>query len=227
MKKIIVVSAGAALLLCSCMPQTNTQKGGVYGAAGGAAVGAGIGQLAGRSTSSTLIGAAIGAAVGGLGGAGYGHMMDKQEQDMRQALDQSESASVQRQGDLLTISLKGDVTFDTNSAVVRPGLYSEIDRIANVMQNYPETVVMIEGHTDSRGSDSANLDLSRRRGEAVKALFVERGVTPGRIEVLASGESKPIATNDTESGRQMNRRVEIKIAPNTPPSQGGVSTMPR
>lgn len=228
MKKTIVISAGLALLVAGCVPQTNTQKGGLYGAAGGAAVGAGVGQLAGRDTKATLIGAAIGAALGGLGGAGYGRMMDNQERDMRQAIGQSESATIQREGDLLAISLKGDVTFDTNSSAVRPGLYSEIDRIANVLQNYPDTVIMIEGHTDSRGSDSSNMELSHRRAEAVKSLFVQRGVTPSRIEVQAFGESQPIATNDTETGRQMNRRVEIKIAPNTPHLQGGgTNTMQR
>lgn len=216
MKKTIIISVGLTLLFSGCVPQTNTQKGGMYGAAGGAAVGAGVGQLAGRDTKATLVGAAIGAAIGGLGGAGYGRMMDNQERDMRQAIGQSEAATIQRQGDLLAISLKGDVTFDTNSSAVRPGLYSEIDRIANVLQNYPDTVVMIEGHTDSRGSDSANMELSQRRAESVKSLFIDRGIVPSRIEVQAFGESKPIATNDTESGRQMNRRVEIKIAPNAP-----------
>ncbi|MDA8159671.1 MAG: OmpA family protein [Desulfobacteraceae bacterium] len=191
----------------------------MYGATGGAAVGAGIGQLAGRSTQATLIGAAIGAALGGAGGATYGHMMDKQEQDMRQAVGQSGSATVQRQGDLLSVSLKGDVSFDTNSATVRPALYSEIDRIAKVLQDYPNTVIMIEGHTDSRGSDALNMELSRRRAEAVKSLFVQRGIDPRRLEVVAYGASRPIASNDTDSGRQMNRRVEIKIAPNTQQQQ--------
>ena len=219
MKKIIVLATGLTLLCGGCVPQTNTQKGGVYGATGGAAVGAGIGQLAGRSTQATLIGAAIGAALGGAGGATYGHMMDKQEQDMRQAVGQSGSATVQRQGDLLSVSLKGDVSFDTNSATVRPALYSEIDRIAKVLQDYPNTVIMIEGHTDSRGSDALNMELSRRRAEAVKSLFVQRGIDPRRLEVVAYGASRPIASNDTDSGRQMNRRVEIKIAPNTQQQQ--------
>jgi len=97
-------------------------------------------QVIGRDTKATLIGAAIGAAIGGLGGAGVGKMMDNQERDMREALAASEAASLQREGNLIAISLKGDVTFDTDSTVVRPGLYSEIDRIANVLVQYQQTL---------------------------------------------------------------------------------------
>ncbi len=123
-----------ALILASCAtPQTKTGKGGAYGAAGGAAVGAIIGQVIGRDTQGTLVGAAIGAAVGGLGGAAVGKMMDDQERDMRDALAASEAAAVRREGNLLAVTFKGDVTFDTDSAVVRPGLYAEIDRVAGVL----------------------------------------------------------------------------------------------
>jgi len=200
-------------LLTSCLPQSNTGQGGLYGAGGGAAAGAIIGQIAGRDSESTLIGAAIGAAVGGMAGAGVGKMMDNQERDMRAALANSEAAAIKREGNLLAISLKGDLTFDTNSATVRPGLYSEIDRIADVLYRYPQTVVRVEGHTDSRGSEEYNLDLSQRRADAVKNLLTQRGLAANRVETVAFGESKPIATNETEAGRQMNRRVEIKIAP--------------
>jgi outer membrane protein OmpA-like peptidoglycan-associated protein len=200
-------------LLTSCVPQSNTGQGGLYGAGGGAAAGAIIGQIAGRDTASTLIGAALGAAVGGLAGAGAGKMMDNQERDMRAALANSEAAAIKREGNLLAISLKGDLTFDTNSATVRPGLYSEIDRIANVLYQYQQTVVRIEGHTDSRGAEEYNLNLSQRRADAVKNLLSQRGLAANRVETVAFGESRPIATNDTEAGRQLNRRVEIKIAP--------------
>lgn len=204
-----------ALFLPSCAPQNKTQQGALVGAGGGALAGALVGQLVGRDTKATLIGAAIGAAVGGAAGAGVGKMMDNQERDMRQALANSEAAAIRREGNLLAISLKGDVTFDTNSAVVRPGLYSEIDRISNVLIQYPDTVIRVEGHTDSTGSEQYNMDLSARRANAVKDLIVQRGVDPSRIETMAFGETMPIASNDTESGRMMNRRVEIKVAPRT------------
>lgn len=203
------------LTIIACAPQTNTQKGATYGAAGGAVAGAVIGQIIGGDTEATLIGTAIGAAVGGAGGAAVGNMMDKQEAEMRQALAESEAAAIRREGNLLAISLRGDVTFDTNSAIVRPGLYSEIDRIASVLIKYPDTVIQVEGHTDSTGSESYNMDLSSRRAEAVKNLLVQKGVEPSRILTIAYGESKPIASNDSDYGRAKNRRVEIKVAPVT------------
>jgi outer membrane protein OmpA-like peptidoglycan-associated protein len=203
------------LTIIACAPQTNTQKGATYGAAGGAVAGAVIGQIIGGDTEATLIGTAIGAAVGGAGGAAVGNMMDKQEAEMRQALAESEAAAIRREGNLLAISLRGDVTFDTNSAIVRPGLYSEIDRIASILIKYPDTVIQVEGHTDSTGSESYNMDLSSRRAEAVKNLLVQKGVEPSRILTIAYGESKPIASNDSDYGRAKNRRVEIKVAPVT------------
>lgn len=201
------------LLLTSCMPQTKTGQGGLYGAAGGAAAGAAIGQAVGRDTEGTLWGAAIGAALGGAAGAGVGRMMDNQERDMRQALAASEAASVRREGNLLSIMFKSDMTFDVDSATVRPGLYPEIDRVAGVIRQYPQTLIRVEGHTDSTGPEEYNMGLSRRRAQAVADLLVQRGVDMSRIQLLGYGESSPVASNATESGRRMNRRVEIKVAP--------------
>jgi len=97
--------------------------------------------------------------------------------------------------------------------VVRPGLYSEINRVADVLKQYPETVIRTEGHTDSVGAEEYNMDLSFRRANAVYALLTQQGIAGNRIEVVGFGESTPVATNTTEAGRQMNRRVELKIAP--------------
>ena len=200
-------------LVACAAPQTKTQKGGLYGAAGGAAAGAIIGQVIGGHTESTLWGAAIGAAIGGLGGAGVGKMMDNQEREMREALAASEAAAIRREGNLLAVTFKGDVTFDTNSTVVKPGLYTEIDRVAGVLSRYSETLIRVEGHTDSVGSEEYNMDLSFRRANSVRDLLVQRGVNISRIETVGFGETKPVATNATEAGRQLNRRVEIKVAP--------------
>jgi outer membrane protein OmpA-like peptidoglycan-associated protein len=216
MYKHLISGLLCLLLLMGCAaPQTKTEKGGVYGAAGGALAGAVIGQVIGRDTTGTLIGAAIGAAVGGAGGAGIGKMMDNQERDMRDALAASNAAAVSREGNLLAVTFKGDVTFDTGSSVVRPGLISEIDRVAGVLKQYPNTVIRVEGHTDSKGSETYNMDLSNRRANAVKNLLIQRGVAVNRIETAGFGETMSVATNDTEAGRQKNRRVEIKIAPQT------------
>jgi outer membrane protein OmpA-like peptidoglycan-associated protein len=213
MKILLALSVLISLLASGCAMETNTQKGGAYGAAGGAVAGALLGQAIGRDTEGTLWGAAIGAALGGATGAGVGHMMDNQERDMRNALAASDAAAVRREGDLLAITLKGDVTFDTDSTTVKPGLYKELDRIANVMVQYPDTLIRIEGHTDSTGSETYNQDLSQRRAANVRNLLVQRGVDYNRMQVIGYGESMPVATNDTEAGRQMNRRVEIKVAP--------------
>ncbi len=206
------------LILAGCAQtetMTKSEKGGLLGAGGGAVVGAILGQAIGHDTKSTLIGAAIGAAVGGGGGYGVGKMMDNQEKEMRAVLAQSEAAAVTREGNLLSVTFKGDVTFDTNSAELRPGLYNEINRVAGVLNQYPDTLIRVEGHTDSRGSYEYNMDLSRRRADNVKTLLVMRGVAENRIEVVGYGETMPVATNDTEAGRQKNRRVEIRIAPKT------------
>jgi len=214
MKRALVAGGVCLLFVIGCAaPQTKTQKGAVYGAAGGAVAGAVAGQVIGRDTKGTLIGAAIGAAVGGLGGAAVGRMMDNQEKDMREAMAASEAAQISREGNMLAVTFKGDVTFDTDSAEVRPGLLSEIDRVANVLRSYPETYIRVEGHTDSVGSEEYNMGLSERRAHAVKNLLVQRGVGENRIEAVGFGEALSVATNDTEAGRQKNRRVEIKIVP--------------
>jgi outer membrane protein OmpA-like peptidoglycan-associated protein len=215
MKKMILIGMIGMFALSGCAaPQTKTGKGAAYGAAGGAVAGAVLGQAIGRDTKGTLIGAAAGAAVGAAAGAGVGQMMDRQEAEMRDALAASEAAAVRREGDLLAITLKGDVSFDLDSDVVRPGLYNELDRIAEIMIKYPQTSIQVEGHTDSTGSETYNQKLSERRASSVKNLLVQRGVQAQRIHILGFGESRPVATNTTPVGRQMNRRVEIRINPN-------------
>ncbi len=218
MSKTIISIFLCVLLLAGCAAmETKTGKGAAIGTAGGAATGAIVGQAISHDTKGTLIGAAIGAAVGGLGGAGVGRMMDNQERDMRKALASSEAAAVTREGNLLAVTFKGDVTFDTNSTAVRAGLISEINRVAGVLSQYPTTLVRVEGHTDGVGSDAYNMDLSNRRAIAVKNLLVQRGVSDARIDCIGYGKTMPVATNGNEAGRQKNRRVEIKIAP---PKQG-------
>ncbi|MFZ2400101.1 MAG: OmpA family protein [Smithella sp.] len=215
-KKGISLFLCCILIMVGCAQtgtMTKSEQGGLLGAGGGAVVGAILGQAIGHNTQSTLIGAAIGTAVGGGGGYGVGAMMDKQEKDMRDVLAKSEAAAVTRDGNLLSVTFKGDVTFDTNSAELRPGLYNEINRVAGVLNQYPDTLIRVEGHTDSRGSDEYNMDLSKRRANNVKTLLVMRGVAENRIEVVGYGKTMPVATNDTEAGRQKNRRVEIRIAP--------------
>ena len=215
MKKLILIAMIGVFVLSGCAaPETKTGKGAAYGAAGGAVAGAVLGQAIGRDTKGTIIGAAAGAAVGAAAGAGVGKMMDKQEAEMRDALAASDAAAVRREGELLAITLKGDVSFDLNSDAVRPGLYNELDRIAQIMIKYPETSILVEGHTDSSGPENYNQQLSERRANSVKDLLVQRGVQEYRVNIIGYGEGRPLVTNATPEGRQMNRRVEIRINPN-------------
>lgn len=221
MKSRVGILLVAAVLMFGCAaPQTKTGKGAAYGTAGGAAVGAILGQAIGGNTEGTLAGAAIGAAAGAAAGAGIGHMMDKQEQEYRDALATTEAAAVRREGNLLAITLQGDVTFDTNSATVKPGLQDEIVRIAQIMRQYPETMVVVEGHTDSTGSEEYNQRLSERRAESVATILQQNGVAASRIQTLGYGSRMEAATNQTSEGRARNRRVEIKINPTTQQGQG-------
>jgi len=202
----------AALSVSGCANMSKTQKGAGIGAAIGTAVGAGVGYAVGGKKGAA-IGAGTGLLVGGLSGAAIGRYMDNQERDMRQALASAEAASIQREQNILAITFKADVMFDTNSSVIKPGAYDEIDRVAKVLNSYPQTRIRIEGHTDSVGSETYNIDLSQKRAEAVKNALISRNVDPARLEVIGFGESKPIASNDTEVGRQLNRRVTTVIIP--------------
>ncbi|MGE4545167.1 MAG: OmpA family protein [Pedobacter sp.] len=215
MKKFLTVVAVVSLMAAGCaQPMTQTQKGVAIGAGTGAAVGAGLGQLIGGDTEGTLIGAGIGAALGGTAGGFFANYMEKQEMAMRQQLSGVEGASIQRDAEVLAVTFKSDVLFDVNSSTVKPGGYDELQRVAGVLNNYPQTTIQIAGHTDSSGSEQYNMQLSLQRANAVKNVLVGYGVAPARLMTVGYGESKPIASNATEAGRQINRRVAITITPN-------------
>jgi outer membrane protein OmpA-like peptidoglycan-associated protein len=214
MKRTLVICIAFALTAMGCaQPMTRTQKGAAIGTGLGAAAGAGLGQAIGGDTKGTLIGAGIGAVVGGLAGGSIGRYMDNQEATMRQQLAGVEGANIQRNADLLAVTFQSDVLFDTNSATLKAGSYDEISRVAKVLNQYPETTLTIAGHTDSTGSETYNQKLSERRAKAVKSALAAQIVNPARMSTVGYGETKPIADNNTESGRQMNRRVAIAIAP--------------
>ncbi len=214
MKKIYIAGLALTVLLSGgCANMNNMGKGATYGTAGGAAAGALLGQAIGGNTKATLLGAAAGALIGGLTGTGVGYMMDKQEQDMRNALAQSEAIAVQREGNVLALTFRSDFTFAVNSSTIRPGLNNELARVAQVLNAYPQTTLTVAGHTDSTGSEEYNQTLSQKRAESVKNALVQRGVAAYRINAVGYGESQPVGDNETEFGRQQNRRVEVRINP--------------
>ncbi len=215
MKKVLVAVSVAGLLFAGCVaPQNKTQSGALIGTGVGAAVGAGLGQAIGRDTKGTLIGAGIGALAGGLAGGSFGRYMDNQEASMRQQMAAVEGASIQRQADMLAVTFKSDVLFDVGSAAVKTGAYDELMRVAQVLNQYPQTTILIAGHTDSTGSEESNQRLSEQRALSVKNTLVGQGVNAMRMNTTGYGETMPIADNSTEGGRQLNRRVVITITPN-------------
>ncbi|MDH3453561.1 MAG: OmpA family protein [Desulfuromonadales bacterium] len=212
-KKISVVLIAVMMLWGCAQPQTKTQQGAMYGTGIGAAVGAGLGQVIGGNTKSTLIGAGIGAALGGVAGGSIGRYMDNQEAALQQQFAASDAANVQRNADVLAVTFKSDVLFDVNSASLKAGANTEINRVSQVLMQYPQTDIQIAGHTDSTGSEVYNQQLSERRAMSVQNALANQGVAANRMRAIGFGEGQPVADNSTEAGRQLNRRVVVTIAP--------------
>lgn len=210
MKKTIAIitSLLLAISLFSCAGPTQKEKGAKTGALIGAASGAVLGQVIGGHTESTLPGAAIGTAVGGISGHQIGAYMDRQEQELKAAMAANEAASIQRTHDVLTATFRSEYLFDFDSSTLKPEAYTEIGRVADVLNRYPQTTIRVEGHTNSKGSKAYNQTLSEKRSLAVKSALTQRGVDPTRIQTVGFGESQPISSNDA-----MNRRVVIVIIP--------------
>lgn len=207
--KIMAIPILAAFVF-SCAGATSKEKGVKTGILLGAASGAILGQVIGGDTEGTLIGAGIGALVGGLAGHQIGAYMDRQEQELRDAMAASDAVSIQRTQDVLTATFKGDVFFDFDSSSLKPGSYTEIARVANILNKYTQTTIRVEGHTDATGSEMYNQALSERRAQAVKNALTQSGVNPARVLTVGFGESQPISSSDT-----INRRVSIVIIPVT------------
>jgi outer membrane protein OmpA-like peptidoglycan-associated protein len=210
MKKTIAIIASLllAISLFSCAGPTQQERGAKTGALIGAADGAILGQVIGGHTESTLLGAAIGTAVGGIAGHQIGAYMDRQEQELKAAIAASEAASIQRTHDVLSATFRSEYLFDFDSSTLKPGAYTEIARVADVLNRYPQTTIRVEGHTDSKGSEAYNQTLSEKRALAVKSALTQRGVDPTRIQTVGFGESQPISPDNA-----MNRRVVIVIIP--------------
>ncbi|WP_159015772.1 OmpA family protein [Cognatiluteimonas profundi] len=182
----------------------------------GALIGAGIGAVAGLLSGGDAVErrqrAMVGAGVGGLAGAGIGAYQDRQEAALRRSLAGS-GVDVVRQGDNITLNMPGNITFAFDSSNLQPQFYPVLDNVASTLNQYNQTVIEVAGHTDNVGTDAYNQQLSVQRANAVAAYLGGKGVIQQRMMIVGAGETRPIASNDTDAGRAQNRRVEITIVP--------------
>lgn len=203
-KFLIVLGLCASLAWLGC---SSTAKGGAIGAAAGSAIGA----LIGKQSDNTAKGALIGAAVGGAAGALIGKQMDKQAEELKQEL---KDAQVERIGEGIKVTLGSGILFATGSSELGEEGKAIVQKLADILGKYPDTNILVEGHTDSDGSEEFNQKLSERRAANVAQYLQGLGVAADRITTVGHGESMPVADNITPEGKQRNRRVEIAIFAN-------------
>jgi outer membrane protein OmpA-like peptidoglycan-associated protein len=201
---VMTVVVGQILSGCNA---TNTTKGGAIGAGAGAAIGGVIGHQSGN----TAAGAIIGAAVGGTTGALIGRHMDKQAEELQADL---KGAKVERVGEGILITFDSGLLFPLNSSTLSATTKTNLTELSKTLNKYQDTNVLIEGHTDSSGDDAYNNKLSDQRANSVEDYLASEGVKSSRLTTKGYGESQPISSNDTEAGRQANRRVEVAIYAN-------------
>ncbi len=218
MKKIAIYLVAVTLVGnvvlsgCSAVKNANnTQKGAVIGAGSGAIIGGILGNNLGKG-GNTALGAVIGGVVGGTVGGLIGNKMDKQAREIETALP---GTQVQRIGEGIHLVLgENSVNFDFNKATLTSKAKQNLDKLVPVFKEYADTNIKIYGFTDSKGADEYNLNLSNQRATAVKNYLATKGLVSSRFTVVGMGEAEPIATNDTEAGRSLNRRVEFAIVAN-------------
>ncbi len=207
MKKLVVLIM-VTLFLAACVsaddPNRRTKQGAAVGAAAGAAAGAAVGNR----SDNPRTGAVAGAVVGGVIGAAIGRRMDKQQAE----LEQIEGVDVERPSeDTINVNVRNEILFDFDSAGLRSESRDTLRELAGVLARYPEQSVSVAGHTDATGTDSYNQNLSEQRAAAVKDFLVSQGVPRSRVAAYGYGETRPVASNTTAEGRQLNRRVQVFI----------------
>jgi outer membrane protein OmpA-like peptidoglycan-associated protein len=195
------------LSLGACKTFGAREGGGIIGAAAGATVGG----VVGNQTGSTARGALIGAIVGGTAGAIIGHQMDQQAKELQLQIP---GATVERVGEGIQVTFASGLLYDFDSDVIRDAAGENLRNLANSLEKFPNTVLLIVGHTDALGSSSYNQDLSARRALAASRYLGARGVASTRLRTSGRGELEPVSTNDTEYGRSQNRRIEVAIIAN-------------
>ncbi|MGA7837788.1 MAG: OmpA family protein [Ignavibacteriaceae bacterium] len=206
-KCIILISTLIVSVFVYGCGASNAVKGGVIGGAGGGVVGGVIGHYAGN----TVLGAIIGAAVGGTAGALIGNYMDKQAEEMQNDIA---GAKIERVGEGIKITFDSGILFASNSSTLEYQAKSNIDKLAVILNKYPDTNILVTGHTDSDGSDQFNQTLSEQRARSVSNYALSRNVSSSRLSTYGLGEKEPVASNETDYGKSQNRRVEIAIFAN-------------
>jgi outer membrane protein OmpA-like peptidoglycan-associated protein len=201
---IISMLLAAGLLLSGCNNLSKQTKGAVIGTGAGAAVGAVIGKTLGN----TAAGAIAGAVVGGTAGAIIGGNMDKKAKELEEEM---EGVTVQRVEEGIAVSFDSGILFDFDSSTLRQEGYDNLRKLVRIINRDNDTTLMIVGHTDSRGDANYNLRLSERRAQSASTFMVSQGLASSRIEIVGRGEYEPLSENETDAGRQKNRRVEIAI----------------
>ncbi len=215
LKKITVALIGVTFLAgCTTDPYTGEQK--LSNTAGGAGIGAAVGALGGLmvggSSRAQRNAVLIGAGIGALGGGAIGNYMDRQENELRAQL-QGTGVSVTRNGDQIILNMPSSITFDTDQDQVKSQFYATLNSVAIVLRKFNQTLVDVNGHTDSTGSANHNQGLSQRRAASVANYLGSQGIDPRRFAIIGYGATQPVATNATPDGRAQNRRVEIQISP--------------
>ncbi len=208
----LFISSSLVLTSCEAVQNANNQqKGTVIGTAAGAVIGGVLGNNIGKGKNAPA-GAVLGGIVGGVAGNVIGRNMDKQAKEIKETLP---GAEVERVGEGIKVTMKENmVNFGFDSSNLTSAAMANLDKLAEVLKNNPDTNINIYGHTDSKGSDEYNLSLSDRRAAAVKSYLASKGIASSRMIPMGVGEKEPIATNDTDAGRAQNRRVEFAITAN-------------
>jgi len=194
----VAILFATVLTLSGCSSNLRT------GALGGAAAGAIVGGLAGGSAKSAI----IGAAVGGAAGAAIGGIMDAQAEDLQ---DKLPNAQVERVGEGIQVTFDSGILFDVNAATLRGAAQGNLSDLVASLEDYEGTEVLVVGHTDSTGAASYNQALSERRADAARNYLIGAGLDASRVRAVGVGENEPVDSNETDMGRQANRRVEVAI----------------
>ena len=196
-----------AAMLSACASLNKKGNGAVIGAG----VGAGVGAVVGNQTGSTARGAIIGAVVGGLAGTIIGNQMDQQAKGIQQTVD---GATVQRVGEGIEVTFASGLLYAFDASQVLPTAATNLRSLAASLNQYPNTNVLIVGHTDATGAADYNQALSERRAQAAADYLVSQGVSASRLRTTGRGETEPVASNATDAGMALNRRVEVAIYAN-------------